>query len=212
MIARLYAFVLWFLIGLIVTISISWFSAIFIPLPSGLKLQRDNPQGIWHDFPSSDFGEVHRAFRTRHALATHWQLQRDLQIPTPPSSLPPQHVLNRMEFGFPFRCLFSQASWLHTALSTAEPKLHQGILLTWRPEWIMIQNTLYTSQLPLAPIWRGLLLNTTSFGLVSFLCWRGYVHARAVLRLRRGHCSQCGYDLQSLSMCPECGLLLKETI
>ncbi len=70
--------------------------------------------------------------------------------------------------------------------------------------------------LPYRPIWAGLVLDA---GIYSVAVWLGLWAltrparvVREVLRMRRGHCPRCGYDLRYdfARGCPECGLLRGE--
>lgn len=61
-----------------------------------------------------------------------------------------------------------------------------------------------TVSIPLLLIWPNLLIDTAFYAVLSF----GLFAAHRALRRRRypkGHCPACGYDLQSLTTCPECG-------
>ena len=69
--------------------------------------------------------------------------------------------------------------------------------------------------LPLRPLWPGFAINTLCYALLSALLWllivQGSGRFRRLLRRRRGHCINCGYDLRGASrgggggVCPECG-------
>lgn len=61
------------------------------------------------------------------------------------------------------------------------------------------------TQFPIHPIWPGLIGNTLVFGaaLLPFPILPGFIIR--LRRARRGLCVACGYDLASLSRCPECG-------
>jgi len=67
--------------------------------------------------------------------------------------------------------------------------------------------------LPLRPLWPGFALNTLCYALLSVLLWllmvQGSGRFRRLRRRRRGHCTNCGYDLRGTSggggVCPECG-------
>ena len=60
--------------------------------------------------------------------------------------------------------------------------------------------------LPVVPILPGLLLNTLFYAFLFSTPWTLRAHRRH-LRLRRGHCPSCNYDLRHNynSPCPECG-------
>ncbi|MEO1512685.1 MAG: hypothetical protein AAFU70_11480, partial [Planctomycetota bacterium] len=61
--------------------------------------------------------------------------------------------------------------------------------------------------LPLRPIWTGLAVNTSFYGLLVFGLVSLVNGARRYRRLKRGRCPACGYDLgfDLRGGCPECG-------
>ncbi len=65
-----------------------------------------------------------------------------------------------------------------------------------------------TIDLPLKPIWWGLLLNTFFYGSVILAVWCSLIAIRGRTRRRRGRCAHCGYDStrHHADRCPECGL------
>jgi hypothetical protein len=64
-----------------------------------------------------------------------------------------------------------------------------------------------TRAIPLRPIWPGLILGSLFWAACPAVIVRAGWHTRARLRVRRGLCPHCAYDLrQNLpSGCPECG-------
>lgn len=65
-------------------------------------------------------------------------------------------------------------------------------------------------ELPLLPVWEGILGNALVFALAWWAVLIGPLALRRVRRRRRGRCAACGYDLRGLSTdssarCPECG-------
>jgi hypothetical protein len=66
---------------------------------------------------------------------------------------------------------------------------------------------------PPFPIWGGLMLDALTYVLLLWLLWmmlsRPVRVTREILRMRRGVCPKCGYDLRFdfAHGCPECGLL-----
>lgn len=61
--------------------------------------------------------------------------------------------------------------------------------------------------LPLGLLWSGFLLNTIIFATVPVLIIYSLFWIRSLVRIRRGCCPRCGYNLAALttSGCPECG-------
>lgn len=62
-----------------------------------------------------------------------------------------------------------------------------------------------SAQLPLVPIWPGFLANSAIYGFLMFYSFSGWRFVRRWRRIRAGACVACGYELQGLRQCPECG-------
>lgn len=60
--------------------------------------------------------------------------------------------------------------------------------------------------LPIKPIWSGLAVNTAFYGVIVFFLIRIFKSARSAIRKRKGLCCGCGYTMNTLGQCPECGL------
>jgi hypothetical protein len=66
-----------------------------------------------------------------------------------------------------------------------------------------------SAEIPLRPIWLGLVGNTFFYGAVAFVPLVAWRWRRTRRRRRKNRCVSCGYQLDSHaqeSMCPECGL------
>jgi hypothetical protein len=55
------------------------------------------------------------------------------------------------------------------------------------------------------PIWPGFLVDTAFWGGAAFVVWSVPGLVRRGVRRRRGRCVGCGYELNGLAVCPECG-------
>ena len=66
-------------------------------------------------------------------------------------------------------------------------------------------------QLSTRPIWPGFLINTLFYAIILWLLIPGPFVLRRLIRIRRGRCPRCGYDLRGqppeagAAGCPECG-------
>lgn len=116
----------------------------------------------------------------------------------------------------------SRGDWPQSFSEFSGP--HAPKIVPRRPEFLYLVDVGYSVRSPTAvdgtywftgystnvvlPLW-------LVFGpslLVCGVCFRPwFVHARAGRRLRRGECVGCGYDVASLSTCPECGLSVRES-
>lgn len=59
--------------------------------------------------------------------------------------------------------------------------------------------------LPIKPIWRGLLVNTSFYAFITWFVLFGRVLWRNSIRRKRGQCLYCRYSVRDLPVCPECG-------
>jgi len=86
------------------------------------------------------------------------------------------------------------------------------IIMLWSPfgleeDWPFRVPT----YLPLQPIWSGFLINTILYAALLWLLIAGPFVLRRLIRLKRGRCPKCGYDLRGqppevgAAGCPECG-------
>jgi len=108
------------------------------------------------------------------------------------------------ECGFPARSFrgSSIVAMLPRKLSERRALVHADV------EWLAWQRGPYQSRdlsLPVGPLWDGIAVNSTVFGLGLWSVTAMYVAARARRRRGRGRCETCGYPVAGLSRCPECG-------
>ncbi len=69
-------------------------------------------------------------------------------------------------------------------------------------QWLRITT------LPYRPIWTGFAINTIFYAAILWILSLGPFTARRMIRRKRGHCINCGYDLSHAEhdACPECGV------
>lgn len=67
--------------------------------------------------------------------------------------------------------------------------------------------------LPLYPIWTGFIVNTIFYASLLWLLIPGPFVLRRLIRIKRGLCETCAYDLRGVEhdACPECGRKLLGT-
>ncbi|MCA9283328.1 MAG: hypothetical protein H6812_01395 [Phycisphaeraceae bacterium] len=59
--------------------------------------------------------------------------------------------------------------------------------------------------MPLRPLPLGFTINTLFYAALVFFPLFGISALKRHRRIRRGHCTNCAYDLAGLPICPECG-------
>ena len=83
---------------------------------------------------------------------------------------------------------------MHGGIGTGLPPVELGTIATPRA-------------LPLLPMWPGFAVNTLFYAIILWLLIPGPFVLRRLIRIRRGRCPKCGYDLRGDhdGGCPECG-------
>ncbi len=123
----------------------------------------------------------------------------------PGASRPPieYYILRRDRLGFPSRCLEAQLRTQRRERSFPEELLVGALRAppSRRP------RRAFEPLLPLRPIWPGFALNTLFYAVILWLLIAGRFALRRSLRVKRGQCFACGYDLGHAehAACPECG-------
>lgn len=87
--------------------------------------------------------------------------------------------------------------------------LRGGLILHHQPQHPML-HPLGHHSLPLMPLWPGFAVNTAFYAASIATLWltvSGGLHLMGTKKRRRkrGLCESCGYDIQGLPTCPECG-------
>ncbi len=107
--------------------------------------------------------------------------------------------------GWPFRCL--RCYW-------KGGEIRGGVDLGGGRRDYHLENGVQTSisfpndaprNLPLIPIWHGLLLNVLFYASLLMSARMLHVSVRQHMRVRRGLCPKCAYPMGESSVCTECG-------
>ena len=126
--------------------------------------------------------------------------------------------------GWPFRTLYWVRSdryyklpgrtyfWTRTGPSRRiTTKQHVWIVIKqpWNA-WFLPKKGRKEIYLPVAPIWKGLLLNTFFYALLIRLFMAAPGRIRRMILVKRGLCIKCAYDLRGADheACPECGTVI----
>jgi hypothetical protein len=116
--------------------------------------------------------------------------------------------MSSFQFGLPMRALewrMYTGSRLDPVKAAGEAAgLRRGMMVPW---FIPTRGRWYLRRLPLTPLWLGFAVNTLLYGIVLWLLIPGPFVLRRHVRVRRGRCPKCGYDLRGSfdAGCPECG-------
>lgn len=193
--------------GAFLTFAVAWGSAYFFPLPQFTAQSQSSTSRSWVGSVPASLGEPDRAVLGQSPVASHWQLQWD----GPDSSnYDDDCVSNIYHHGFPIRSMQS----VHIGNGRASSFNYDGPVskghLPMPPgqEYFMDTGRQYASFLPLYPLWRGFILSTVFYAVVSALTWMAITRScgrlRGRRRVRMGLCRHCGYPM-SEPACPECG-------
>ncbi|MEM9167071.1 MAG: zinc ribbon domain-containing protein [Planctomycetota bacterium] len=108
------------------------------------------------------------------------------------------HTIRVLKHGWPFKCLRAEfITNFHFDLSTSLGSTRRGLFGRRIERW----------SFPYLIEWIPFTANVLIYTLAAYLLAFGYKDARLFLRIRRGRCTSCGYDLSGTSNapCPECG-------
>ncbi len=214
------------LLGAIVNVAVAWGCAAFIDATSG---RLSGVQGV-----SSSNGstwELQRLDRLGCSLLVSIRYDREStgkDLGQPPAKLWPYWCDGTFESkvetkladgesrvvdarGFPLLCLWSERlRWMPgTGMVLAEEVLGgQPIRTPSRPPGVFafVEDA---RVLPLRPIWPGFAINTVFYAAILWLVFAAPFALRRRLRVKRGLCPKCAYDLRGRTpasgVCPECG-------
>lgn len=123
----------------------------------------------------------------------------------------PHYVWTLHESGWPARTLWGW-TYFDPVILAPSARTSAGLLyLSPEPDPWFDTGTSYP--LPYLPLWSGLILNTIFY---AAICWGLLALPRLIrrtIRVRRGHCPRCAYDMHGLpnTPCPECGHAFRVT-
>ncbi|MCZ6834534.1 MAG: hypothetical protein O7G85_02055 [Planctomycetota bacterium] len=231
---RLRVILLFLVLGAIVNVAVAWGCAMFINLwvINDPTIRTENSfTDSWELSSFESFGSIRF-----HSIRAKGSFDEEMQIfrtELPVSSILPhwgEHFLNletdafkdaRGELlflevrsiegrGWPMKTIWGAHG--HTSedkkgILSFDPKSKYGMVDMPFPVW---QITGVPRMLPALPIWRGHVINTTFYAALLWLLIPGPFAFRRMIRLKRGHCMKCNYDLQGSdhNACPECGVKL----
>ncbi len=124
--------------------------------------------------------------------------------PDSPTVEPSRDPYCEVASGWPFRAFYSSHSSEYTALPGGS--LDRIWITRWGiPMFDRKRDHIPPPSIPFMPIWAGLIADTVLWGAIASALVG--ICRRILMRLRRGRgqCAVCGYEMQELASCPECG-------
>jgi len=129
---------------------------------------------------------------------------------------PPYVNLSIHRFGWPMRAAEWHSHEVSGVPRRVEATMRQQVadaagLRTGieRPSFIPVGKSYQPRRLPVVPSWPGFAVNTLFYASILGLLICGPFALRRLVRLKRGRCPRCGYNLRgqpsTSAGCPECG-------
>ncbi len=215
---RLGKLVLFVLLGVYVNIAVAWFFAVTFdvcdtqPLGGATKvapneywvITRLQKLGVTYVLSEREESSFYEGYFDRdwpaEALAPRWAGLRDDLPPWEPNPGSNRRV---DAYGWPFRTLWCEFFSGREYFQEHTNLLNGGIDLldpsSFRENgWA----------LPLFPIFPAFIVNSIFYAAIIWIAWIMPGRIRRRIRLRRGVCVHCAYDLRGTSggVCPECGV------
>lgn len=211
--------IVWLVMGAIVNVAVAWGCTILPPRYEPTSPVWSHEGAIrWQTTVRSGFGVTSVSavptddywgvlpMREPEAAATGaWRIPSWSRT----RNVPPQSVMNdpmhpwRIEFGCGWPCRSGQAIAETSGGKNLGWRAVSGRMLDPTPGSLRM--------LPLHPIWPGFAMNTLFYAGILWLLFVALFTMRRCLRIRRGLCAKCGYDLRASSSghCPECGAAVR---
>ncbi len=192
------------LLSLTATIASAWSIELYLSY-HGVSPSRRSESVSSKDATSPILGDTMYGFGYRE-----YHLYRDTTAESPPSLTPipswaqrpdpnPDSRAGSCAYGFPLLCL----KWDYSIELTSTPASNSSVRHAYP---LSLANGTFRSRLPLYPIFPAFLINTLLYAAIFSSPWV-FRARRRHLRLRRGHCPNCNYNLlhDHTNRCPECG-------
>jgi hypothetical protein len=193
------------IVGVLLTVVVAWSFALFgnsaytaiTYTPPGPGARLSSASRVPDDFVNgTHVSKRGRGFRYQMVTEMVWIGSR-LGMMTDRQN----RTIERVEVGWPWGTM----EWIGTM-----DLRHRKDGWTWRdglepPRWGGAITQGASRRLPLVALWPGFAYSALTIGAVLFVVQLVPRGVRRGLRRRRGRCVACGYELQGLVKCPECG-------
>ena len=212
---RLFKLVVFLLLGAVVNVAVAWGCAAWADPYLGEHYQStDEGPGYW---------AVERGGGAGLTLVVSWwggdwarehgtprrSMERYLPswVPSTPPVVTSEQSADVLQTacaaGWPYRALSGRA-----VLSYTNNRSQYVVVAVSGIQLTPVGTGTHARILPLRSLWPGFWLNTVFYTLILWVLWLSPFAARRIVRLRRGRCIKCGYDLRGAEheVCPECGV------
>ncbi|MGD9790717.1 MAG: hypothetical protein AB7Q00_12025 [Phycisphaerales bacterium] len=148
-------------------------------------------------------------FGIRHDLVSEAEWHGSALIMTTDDR--PQRTLQTARVGWPFLSMRWERYNSETALDTSSPlrrRYLQGLEIPGMANvWPQPRKGAWgvEPRLPLQPVWPSFLYSSLTYAALFFAILNTIAFTRRARRRRRNQCVTCGYTLDALTTCPECG-------
>ena len=187
--------IVFLLLGAIVNVAVAWAGALWDPADVGTEIDPDYATEILQRKFGEELEFVYKVAPGRSSSGLGVSHTYCLAFAEGNDEAYGWHDVRA---GWPMRALAGQVLY--------EPD-HRRLVNTWDAP-----RSYGYRGVPLGPLWPGFAVNTASYAIILWLLIPGPFVLRRVIRIRRGRCPKCGYDLRGAPPevgtgggCPECG-------
>ena len=206
---RLFKLVVFLLLGTVVNVAVAWGIVLWTPQqPRGPGLavvlnQFDWPRPVPPDWPAPQRQNFGRTWGLS-SIQTMAYVQ-PLDAPRSPGAVS-GWGMSLFQAGWPCRCVEAQVSQVNRKGVPIRTDFRPAVKLPETLHFLRVREARYRV-LPLRPIWPGFAINTIFYAAILWMLWLSPFVVRRIIRLKRGRCIKCGYDLRGAedTGCPECG-------
>lgn len=208
------------LAGMALNIAMAWSFAIWGTAPPWnpkyhSELSKEETKQLWNRYLPSDWPEEpngiglarkHKSvliLSARNYVATGMICYGEFNMT---SDL--EHTVCESQYGWPWRSMRCAVLTV-VGSGKGEVTTRNGWQFANGIPWLGISNR---EVIPFEPIPMGFATNTLLYSMISLLLLAGPTAIRQRFRIRKGHCSNCGYNLKGTShiQCPECGKIQQD--
>jgi hypothetical protein len=179
-------------ISLLVAVSIRFFGGAF-PGP--------NARTTLSETSGSGYARVGR-FRSSVSFSrwdtTSWAVVRPWWLTVDPDRYPDSIRFSVYACGWPLPCLYNVGGVRFPPPRSDGSSISAGAIRVGR-------RYALGGYIPYFVLWKGLTVNTVVYASVVLAIWHAKIACVRAIRVRRGRCRYCGYELGPIIICPECG-------